>query len=267
MNYLFRVNEHGDDLLPATVSKNIQCPLHVHRRLEMVVTIDGELQMCIKGTQYSICKQEAVLILPFEQHDFVTITHNKCLIIEFDASVVHPLWTLLASNTIVDRKILLSDALMPLLFQITENENMRQNLINTEALLFPLCREFMDKCTFIPSQNQVDDDFLKALNIIHKNVSNDISLESTANQIGIYPETLSRKFVKITGVNFSSYINYLRVRKSMELLRNGASSTEAAYGAGFGSIRSFHRVFLKMAGVTPKKFLESKESPDMLLKI
>ena len=62
----------------------------------------------------------------------------------------------------------------------------------------------------------------------------------------------SRFFHEATGLAFSDYLNYLRTEKAVSLLQEKKMSvTEVSVACGFGTIRSFNRVFKALTGYTP----------------
>ena len=59
----------------------------------------------------------------------------------------------------------------------------------------------------------------------------------------------------ITKLNFSDYINTLRVRRASRLLeKTDKKIADISEDVGFGSIRSFNRAFLDVMKMTPKEF-------------
>ena len=79
-------------------------------------------------------------------------------------------------------------------------------------------------------------------------------LKTAADFMGMNPAYFSRLFHKLTGINFSQYLNYVRCRKAVELLNSGQdiSITEVAFKCGFETIRNFNLIFKAFTGYTPK---------------
>jgi len=76
-----------------------------------------------------------------------------------------------------------------------------------------------------------------------------------ARELGYSEGYLSHIFSEALGTTMPAYVNTLRIRKAMELLRRGSISvSDAALELGFGSIRSFNRAFRKETGMTPAKW-------------
>ena len=110
----------------------------------------------------------------------------------------------------------------------------------------------------IPSDGESLHSFIEAMKIIHEEYLSDISLESCAGKLGVHPVTLSKKFTRCAGTSFTRYVSYLRVCHAVWLLGGGMAKTvsEAALESGFGSIRSFNRVFFDFVGKTPGDYVK-----------
>lgn len=66
------------------------------------------------------------------------------------------------------------------------------------------------------------------------------------------PGYFSRFFREGTGLTFSEYLNFARTEKAVRLLQEGGHSmTEIAEACGFGTIRTFNRVFRELTGYAP----------------
>lgn len=93
------------------------------------------------------------------------------------------------------------------------------------------------------------------LSFVESNYMENISLEDAAKVANLSVCHFSRLFASITGAGFKSYLTRLRVNKAEDLLKSSADSiTDIAYKCGFGSIRSFNRVFISARGAPPSKF-------------
>ncbi len=63
----------------------------------------------------------------------------------------------------------------------------------------------------------------------------------------------SKYFQRMSGMTFTSYLNVVRVGKAVQMLtEKSVTATQAAQSTGFGTIRSFNRVFKELTGYTPK---------------
>ncbi|KPU44525.1 HTH-type transcriptional regulator YesS [Oxobacter pfennigii] len=95
----------------------------------------------------------------------------------------------------------------------------------------------------------------KAISYINENYMNDISLESVSEFVYLSTSYFSRLFKKETGVNFTDYLNKVRVEESKKYLADlKIPLSEIANMVGFTDQSYFTKVFKKIEGVSPGQF-------------
>ncbi len=80
------------------------------------------------------------------------------------------------------------------------------------------------------------------------------SQEEIAEYVGIRSSYFSRLFKEYYGINFSTYMQGMKMEKAKELLLEGRSIKEASDMVGFSDPNYFTRVFRSHFGVPPKNF-------------
>ncbi len=76
-----------------------------------------------------------------------------------------------------------------------------------------------------------------------------------AEMAGISKDYFSRTFRSVTGMNYSKWLNMIRLEKATELLADREKTlTEVAMLSGFQSISSFNRVFRAEKGMAPGEY-------------
>jgi Response regulator containing CheY-like receiver domain and AraC-type DNA-binding domain len=90
------------------------------------------------------------------------------------------------------------------------------------------------------------------------NYASKITLEQTAKHFHLNKNYLSQLFKLETGVNFTRYLNSVRVEKAMELMMHSSDSiAEIAEKTGFGDFRYFSRVFKRHTQLSPTEFKQA----------
>ena len=85
--------------------------------------------------------------------------------------------------------------------------------------------------------------------------ADDLSQGAMAEMAGISKDYFSRMFRTVTGMNYSKWLNMIRLEKAAELLADkGKTLTEVAMLSGFQSISSFNRVFRAEKGMAPGEY-------------
>ena len=80
MNMYFSDEIYHEKVFKKDEWTDISCPTHSHFSLEIVIVLDGEFLVELDGINYALKKQQAILIMPFEMHKFVTESKSRVLI-------------------------------------------------------------------------------------------------------------------------------------------------------------------------------------------
>lgn len=91
----------------------------------------------------------------------------------------------------------------------------------------------------------------KLLGYLERNLDQDLSIDTLAQQFYTSRYHLMRQFRRETGVTIHSYICERRLFLARSLMRQGMSSTDACFHAGFGSYSAFSRAYTRLFGTTP----------------
>lgn len=97
------------------------------------------------------------------------------------------------------------------------------------------------------------------LKYMEENYNGHISLERAAEVVGLNPVYLSYLFKKIKNVNFSEYLNEIRLKKAEELLIYSTLKVgEISEKVGYKDARYFSSLFKKRAGMAPNEYRNKK---------
>jgi len=108
------------------------------------------------------------------------------------------------------------------------------------------------------SQARHSDMIYKTMEYVKSNYSEKFSLDDIAAHIFLSRSYISSVFKKETGKSLSSYINYVRIEKSKQiLLDRSVSLVDVAGLCGFDDQSYFSKVFKKSVGISPKKFRDA----------
>lgn len=94
----------------------------------------------------------------------------------------------------------------------------------------------------------------EALDFIHRNYNQDISLIKVASHVYRSPEYFSRLFKEEVGMNFSVYLMMYRLGCADQLLKAGNKHiSQIAYEVGYTNPGYFSRIYKKYMGMTPEE--------------
>ncbi len=99
-----------------------------------------------------------------------------------------------------------------------------------------------------------------ALAYIDSMYNREITMSALAREIGVSADYLTRQFKLMAGITPLTYLRRFRIARSMELLSQGFSASEAAQRVGFHSLSHFSREFKRELGLSPMQYMQ-KEHP------
>ena len=113
------------------------------------------------------------------------------------------------------------------------------------------------------ANSKADEEFLEELNnIIYENIDNSaLDVEQLAKKMNMSRPTFYRKIKVVSDLTPNELINLARLKKAAELLAEGNYKIyEVAEKVGYNSQTNFGRSFLKQFGITPRDYLNMKQS-------
>ena len=138
---------------------------------------------------------------------------------------------------------------------ILENRKMIAALVASDAQT-PKKEE---KGTSATSLTRLDNDFLqKVTAIIEENLETDkLDIAFIAEKMCMSHSTLYRKIKGLTEMSANEFIRKIKMRKSLELMKDGYSISEIAYMLGFSSSAYFRICFKDEFGMSPTEYMKS----------
>lgn len=97
---------------------------------------------------------------------------------------------------------------------------------------------------------------------IDKRINSPITLDDICREFSYSKHTICHTFKQATGVTVFDYINYLRIHRAIEKLKqNNSTILEIASECGFASATYFNRVFKRVVGCAPSKYRKHINNP------
>ena len=98
----------------------------------------------------------------------------------------------------------------------------------------------------------------EVVDYITQNYAEEMSVEIAANIASMSAPAFTRNFQRITGNKFVEFVNRVRISQACSMLYSTDEKIASiCFAVGFQNIANFNRHFLKMKGITPKKFRET----------
>lgn len=248
MPFIFSSDRHID----------VECVVHIHASMEIVIVNNGTLTMTADGIEYNIPEGHGLFIPPFSPHTFHSNEPNLCHVLQFSEVLVPYFFDFVKKNSPTQHLFKLSESSNELSERLLPHKSNSADYITAEAVLAPLCHDIYMQCRFEARSVVFGDIFSRVIEYIDAHFTEDIDLDSIAHAVGAHPVTVSKIFTKSTGVGFHYYLQYQRCSHAAYMIKNSDMNiSEIAYDSGFGSIRSFNRAFMEVYNITPTKYRKS----------
>jgi AraC family L-rhamnose operon regulatory protein RhaS len=83
----------------------------------------------------------------------------------------------------------------------------------------------------------------------------ELSVHHICDMFKVSPKVLSHKIVQLTGLSTNRFINHLRVRRAVPMLKRGQPITEVAFNVGYNDSNYFSTKFKSVTGFSPREYM------------
>lgn len=244
---------------------------HTHEYIEIFYLKSGACYYSVNGNEFHLLAGELFIVPPGVSHctryegpvncERVLISINPALVPDsFAASHKDILEDISRSSKIVLSKSgrVKVDEYIDLMLRenASPDEYSAEMLVlQTMLLLLTFKRKGVFVYETLSAKSGIPYDIEQAMHHIAMNYAGTITLEETADLVGLSPTYLSKKFSRVTGRSFAEYINYIRLRQAAQkLLTTDDNITKISYDCGFNSSNYFKDCFKKTYKLSPREY-------------
>ncbi len=250
---------------------------HWHSYGEILLVGPGNPNIFSVGkNKYEMVPDDLLIVWPMEMHSVIDADREKSLVIQFSNAFINSLFDLrrimhmyrnlhvicINSHPVLAKKLKeIVLQMKEIFFAERQDREIRCCMLLMEFMLVLL--EYRNELA--PEMGEEDpyaitDDVMKRMISVTDYIKNnltadDLSQGAMAEMAGISRDYFSRIFKNVTGMNYSKWLNTIRLEKASQLLsEEGRTLTEIAMLSGFQSISSFNRVFREEKGMAPGEY-------------
>lgn len=250
---------------------------HWHSYGEILIVGPGNTNIySVARNTYELVKDDIVLVWPMEMHSIIDADRERSLVIQFSNAFINSLFDLRrimhmyrnlhvicvnAHPALVSKLKAVTDRMKEIFFSDRSDREIRCCMLLMEFMLIL----YDHRKELTPELNEEEqygysDDVMRRMMMVTEHIKNnltadDLSQGAMAQMAGISRDYFSRIFKNVTGMNYSRWLNTIRLEKASELLaQEGRTLTEVAMLSGFQSIPSFNRVFREEKGMAPGEY-------------
>ncbi|MBQ4556396.1 MAG: helix-turn-helix transcriptional regulator [Clostridia bacterium] len=236
-------------------------PLHFHGYVEVLYLKRGRALCSVDFKEYTMKAGDILFVFPDMVHDVVSAdanSENYVLFLPREISVFGEFF----KNKVPQQPLIPggADNEVDMLFEnALKVYNDRENMyFRGEALGYIL----LILARLLPRLDLLDDTKTdkslerRIIEYCSEHFADPIKLSDIACEMGYTPAYFSDIFSKKFRGGFAKFLNALRVEEAKKQLSEDKSVSDVAFSCGFGSIRTFNRVFKEHTGKTPKEYRE-----------
>ncbi|MDY4698505.1 AraC family transcriptional regulator [Eubacterium coprostanoligenes] len=246
-----------------------EMPFHWHMECELILVLDGKLQLTINGTAYTLQKGQSAFIPGEFIHGGVPESCiYECVVFDIERFLAQSpqcleKYTSALDNGDVAEMIFDGSSkcgqIIDELFVNMEKEGSNYTFTTT-GLLWQFIGELLEQ----KAPHSTDDfdtvyrknkQIKRVLTKIRNDYSKPLTLDDLAREAHLNSQYFCRAFKELTGKSPIDYLNYYRIECAAEQLRlPDLSITEIALSCGFNDLSYFNRMFKRRKNMTPSQY-------------
>lgn len=243
--------------------------LHWHNEYEMIGVLKGSIEVRIQSEVFTLHKYDMVLINSNRIHALQSIGGQNCMcmVVQMDASlfgdgeeeIVFHLGSVKGKEKA--EHDLLFRRMVNIVYESLKEDRTALFRLRAEvcALIADLFEYTVHDMCFRNRASTGERDFtVMFIDYVRSHLEEEKLLEVSCHEFGVSRKTLDRNIKKNLEMSAKELIDSLRLEKAKELLKNSSKNMGYIIDiCGFGSEKSFYRIFREKLGVTPKAFREN----------
>lgn len=236
-----------------TERENDQGTFHFHSDIELYFVDEGEMEVVVGERKKLLTKGQMSVALSYDPHGYSTPEHSRSSLLTIPANICKEFTEAVKNKKnstpfILDVKRV--EEIKELARQIGGEEI---NSIKKSGYVGVVLGTLYDWLVLEEVTHLPETDLASGmLHFISENFKKGISLKDLATRFGYSESYISRYFRDCFKVGFNQYLNLLRLKNALLLMKENTHSINyCAKESGFNSMRSFYRCFKGHFGCSP----------------
>ena len=243
-------------------NKIVRCVTHFHRQMEIIVVKEGVLTANLNGEFFHLKAGEVIIAEPFDLHTWGDeVGQYVCMIIPY-SKLNH--YISVKAGRVLKNKVI-SDpifyekltALIDTLY-LHYDTHISDDSYIIDCLMKAIVGVLVEYMTFGEKTNKNKGELLQdILSWLDNNYKDTITLEMAAKHFGFSKYYFSKLFNTHLGINLNAYLNMLRTKNVLRLIRDEKYPvSDAILDSGYTSVTPFYRYFKENYGMSVKEYLK-----------
>ena len=237
-------------------------PAHLHGCLEVSFCVSGTVEVTLDGQCHIIRSDEGILIPPNVVHSYHTADTSVYYTILFSRDLLSDFASMFSHKRPCRCTFAMGDRLTGHLLEFYESD---RTLFGGKSLLYRMAEVFVQDNEFVEAEAADNDLTMRIISYIQDNLHSEITLQDVAAHLGYSYFYISKRIRQVFGIPFTTLLSQYRVADAKLLLNSGKYTvSQVALASGFGSIRTFNRIFHNLTGLTPSQYLAQPSHLEIL---
>ena len=252
MQAIFGVKEKHNQLTFAEY-ENDHGAFHFHSSIELYFVDEGEMEVVVGERKQLLSAGQMSVALSYDPHGYSTPQSSRSSVLTIPANICMEFNDAVRNKKNASPFILDGERVAEIKEFARQIGNKDVNSIKKSGYIGLILGTLYDWLTLEEVSQASDGDLAsKMLLFIGENFKKGISLKDLATRFGYSESYISRYFRDCFKVGFNQYLNLLRLKNALLLMKeNTHSITYCAMESGFNSMRSFYRCFKEQFGCSP----------------
>ena len=238
----------------------LKCAPHLHVHIEFFYLLEGSTRAFVDSEEYTVRAGDLLIAFPNRVHHFDDLEKEKYMLFIIHPDLMPELSHVFGKQTpesaVLERACedkMLIELLYHLRDAIRSTDAYRD--VQVKGLLLALFGRLLPKLQLGEPHGEDSHAMRAIVSYCTQNFTSDLSLESLEEALHLSRYYISHLFSHKLGIRFTDYVNSLRVSEACRLLRQSDDSiTDVCARAGFNTLRTFNRSFIKQMGNTPSEY-------------
>lgn len=260
MQAIYELTRDNVNEIYINCGKNV-CSPHFHQQPELVFVEEGKLTVTINNKTQILTKNQFAVADSFDIHSYHGSKDYSSTVLLIPHHYLGDYYNykrnrMLTANFLTEEK-----ACLKIHFAMQElRSHLLSNKLIVSGLVNALLGQIIESISLSNNSENSDLELMRKLLVhIENNYREDLSLTVLSSTFGYSKFYFSRIINKYLCCSLSDYINNLRLKKTITLMREqpDLKPQNAALSSGFNSYQTFYRCFKDVYNSTPGEFLHS----------